>query len=119
MKNLEKNKIIIQQIKQSGIRLAIDDVCTGYSSLAYLKQLQMDTLKIDRSFISDVPNDEDDTSIVLAILAMAKTLGLHIVAEGVETQVQLDFLKKEHCHCVQGYLFAKPLPIAGIEAMLF
>ncbi len=119
MKNLEKNKIILQQIKQSGIRLAMDDFGTGYSSLAYLKQLQMDTLKIDRSFISDVPNDEDDTSIVLAILAMAKTLGLHIVAEGVETQVQLDFLKKEHCHCVQGYFFAKPLPIVDIEKMLF
>ncbi len=119
MKNLEKNKIILQQIKHSGIRLAMDDFGTGYSSLAYLKQLQMDTLKIDRSFISDVPNDEEDTSIVLAILAMAKTLGLHIVAEGVETQVQLDFLKKEHCHCVQGYFFAKPLPIVDIEKMLF
>ncbi len=118
MQNIEKNMLTLQKLKELGIRLAMDDFGTGYSSLAYLKQLQMDTLKIDRSFIADVPTEEDDTSIVLAILAMAKSLGLQVVAEGVETKTQLNFLKKEHCQYVQGYLFSKPLNTDDLEALL-
>lgn len=115
MTNLAENRSRLQALEQAGIRLAIDDFGTGYSSLAYLKQLRFGTLKIDRSFISDVPTLEEDTSIVLAILAMARTLGLKVVAEGVETRVQLEFLRKQHCECAQGYYFSKPLCAADLE----
>jgi len=115
MTNLAENRSRLQAIEKAGIRLAIDDFGTGYSSLAYLKQLRFGTLKIDRSFISDVPTREEDTSIVLAILAMARTLGLNVVAEGVETKIQLEFLRKEHCDCAQGYYFSKPLCAADLE----
>ncbi len=117
MKNLEANKLILKQLEKFGLRLAMDDFGTGYSSLAYLKQLKMDTLKIDRSFIADVPENEEDTSIVLAILAMAKSLGLQVVAEGVETQEQVDFLLQKGCHCVQGYFYSKPLSLDDIEQL--
>lgn len=118
MQNMQSIKGVLKQIEELGIRLAIDDFGTGYSSLAYLKQLKLDTLKIDRSFIDDLPSDEDDTTIVRAILAMAKGLKLHVVAEGVETREQLDFLKQEGCLSAQGYLLARPLSACDMEQLL-
>ncbi|MCE1227410.1 MAG: EAL domain-containing protein [Geobacteraceae bacterium] len=88
-----------------------------YSSLSYLKRLTADTLKIDRSFIKDLPNDKEDSVIAEAILALAKNLGMQVVAEGVETEEQLEFLKARTCQYVQGYYFAKPMP--ADEFLLF
>ena len=93
-----------------GIRFSIDDFGTGYSSLSYLKRLPLFELKIDKSFIQDTPADPDDTAIVQAILSMAKHLQLHVVAEGIETRQQADFLTAAGCDSMQGYLFARPMP---------
>ena len=118
MYNIPDINYILLKISEFGIRIAIDDFGTGYSSLAYLKRLKIDTLKIDRSFISDVPAVKKDSTIVHFILEMARSLGLYVVAEGVETQEQLDFLNKENCQCAQGYLFSKPLAVTEIELIL-
>jgi EAL domain-containing protein (putative c-di-GMP-specific phosphodiesterase class I) len=96
-------------LKEFGIRFAIDDFGTGYSSLAYLKQLPLDQLKINDKFVRDVISDASDAIIVETIILMAKHLGLNVVAEGVETAEQLDFLVEQDCHMFQGYLFSYPL----------
>nr|WP_090204581.1 EAL domain-containing protein [Ectothiorhodospira magna] len=101
---------IFEQLHQLGFRLAVDDFGTGYSSLNNLKHFPIHSLKIDRSFVSDTPHDRDDTAIVTAIVAMAKSLGLEVVAEGVENEDQLNFLKKLDCELIQGYYYSKPLP---------
>lgn len=98
-------------LKRMGIKLSIDDFGTGYSSLSYLKSFPLDSLKIDRSFIKDLPNNENDAAIVNAILALAHTLNLSTVAEGVENQQQRKFLELSTCNSIQGYLFSKPMPI--------
>jgi len=100
----------MNKFRDIGLHLAIDDFGTGYSSLSYLKRFPINTLKIDQSFIRDLTIDSDDSSIVKAIISMAKSLQLNVVAEGVETQEQLAFLKANNCENVQGYLFSKPLP---------
>jgi EAL domain-containing protein (putative c-di-GMP-specific phosphodiesterase class I) len=96
-------------IKAMGLRLNIDDFGTGYSSLSYLKRLPLDRLKIDYSFIHDIPGDANDVAIASTIIAMAHTLGLQALAEGVETEAQLDFLRQEGCDAYQGYLYSEPL----------
>jgi diguanylate cyclase (GGDEF)-like protein/PAS domain S-box-containing protein len=101
-------------LKALGLTLAMDDFGTGYSSLSYLKKYPIDVLKIDRSFIRDIPHDQDDMEITSAVIAMAHKLKLKVVAEGVETPAQLAFLRRQHCDTGQGYLFDRPLPVAEL-----
>jgi len=101
----------LRDLKARGISLAIDDFGTGYSSLNYLKHFPIDRLKIDQSFVRDIVTEKDDAAIVEAIIAMARTLGIAVIAEGVETREQLEFLRGRHCHEMQGYYFARPMPI--------
>ncbi|MDD4312099.1 MAG: EAL domain-containing protein, partial [Eubacteriales bacterium] len=109
MNNPKKMIEILQRIKDMGICLAIDDFGTGYSSLAQLKQFPVDTLKIDRSFIRNLPEDKDDKAIAHAIICMGETLGLTVVAEGVETVEQMNYLKDQSCDEMQGFYFSKPV----------
>ncbi len=97
---------------------AIDDFGTGFSSLAYLRELPIDTLKIDRAFIRDIPSSSKDIAIVRAILALGRSMGFNVVAEGIENQGQADFLQAEGCGEGQGYYFARPMPKAGFMRYL-
>ena len=103
----------MNELAEMGIRFSIDDFGTGYSSLSYLKRLPLYELKIDRSFIKDTPVDPSDTAIVTSIVGVAKHLHLHVVAEGVETQAQVDFLETIGCEAMQGYLFSRPMPLSS------
>lgn len=105
---------IMERLKSIGCRLSIDDFGTGYSSLSYLKKFPIDAVKIDQSFISDIPGDQNDVEISAAIIAMGHNLGLEVVAEGVETQEQMDFLLREKCDFAQGYMIAKPMPFEAL-----
>ncbi|NMG65677.1 EAL domain-containing protein [Azoarcus indigens] len=108
----------LRALKVLGVGLAIDDFGTGYSSLAYLKRFQLDRLKIDRSFINDLPADKDDANITRTIVGIARNLGLSVLAEGVETPAQHQFLLEHGCDEGQGYLFSRPLPAGSMEALL-
>ena len=115
MHDADRGRALLKTLKAKGLRIAIDDFGTGYSSLATLKQFPIDTLKIDRSFIRDLATDAEDRGLTEAIIAMAKTLKLHLVAEGVETVDQSDFLRLRGCDELQGFLFSKPVPAAEFE----
>ena len=110
MENMEAGAHTLHRLSQLGIHLAIDDFGTGYSSLAYLRQLPMQRLKIDRSFVKDLPQQENSRTIVTAIVALAHGLGLQVTAEGVETREQADHLIGQGCDILQGYVFARPMP---------
>jgi diguanylate cyclase (GGDEF)-like protein/PAS domain S-box-containing protein len=109
MQNAEGTIHTLRELKALGVRISIDDFGIGYSSLNYLKRLPIDTLKIDQSFVRDITTDPDDAAIATAVIALAHTLKLRVVAEGVETQEQLAFLAARHCDRMQGYLFSRPL----------
>jgi len=109
MHNPARMMAVLARLKHMGVRLAIDDFGTGYSSLAQIKQFPIDTLKVDRSFIRNIPKDSEDKAITEAIIAMGRVLSLTVVAEGVETQEQMDFLRKHACDEMQGFYFSKPI----------
>lgn len=110
MSDAEESIIKLKQLKQMGMKVSVDDFGTGYSSLAYLKKLPLDVLKIDRQFVMDLPDDENDAAIVSAIISLAQSLNLTTIAEGVETREQLAFLSRQGCTLIQGYFISKPLP---------
>ncbi len=118
MGNISSTLALLRQIRALGVSLAIDDFGTGYSSLAYLKRLPLNTLKIDRSFIQDIPKSTADIEIVQAILGMAHTLHLQVVTEGVETQAQFDLLLKHGCDFIQGYLLSPAAPLGDIIGVM-
>jgi diguanylate cyclase (GGDEF)-like protein len=118
MRDVDKAINILEKIKEMNIRIAIDDFGTGYSSLSYLRRFPLDALKIDQSFVDELVVDADDTAITLAIISMAKSLRLEVIAEGVETQQQMDFLKQNNCDDIQGYHFSRPVPEAEFKAFL-
>ncbi len=114
----EKMIKTLSRLKNLGFKISIDDFGTGYSSMTYLTRLPLDQLKIDREFIKSIPNEIDKCAITNAILTLGQTLGLNVIAEGVETPEQFKFLKNENCNEIQGYLFCKPLPAKEISSML-
>ena len=109
---------ILEQLNSLGIMIAVDDFGTGYSSLSYLKHLPISELKIDKSFIMDIPGNEDDMAIVDSIIAISKSLKLDLIAEGVETEEQKEFLFSKGCNKVQGYLYARPMPAKEVTELL-
>lgn len=118
MKNQENAVDILNKLHEKGVKIAIDDFGTGYSSLAYLKRFPLDVLKIDKSFIDDIPHGKDDMEIAATIVAMAHNLGFKVIAEGVETKEQLEFLKLKGCDSYQGYFKSRPVPIDEFTKLL-
>jgi sensor c-di-GMP phosphodiesterase-like protein len=118
MQDIEICRPLLGRLRERGIRIAIDDFGTGYSSLSYLKQLPIDNLKIDRSFVSDIPADANDSAITQVIIGMARTLGLRAIAEGIETEAQETFLREVGCQLGQGFRYAKALPDAEFQAFV-
>jgi EAL domain-containing protein (putative c-di-GMP-specific phosphodiesterase class I) len=108
----------MSKLQSLGIKIAIDDFGTGYSSLIYLKNLPINTLKIDRYFIHNVANDPQKSAITKALIQMAHNLNLDVIAEGVETEAELAFLRQHNCNSMQGFLFSRPLPAAKFEEFL-
>ena len=109
---------VVQALKSLGVRLSIDDFGTGYSSLGYLKRFPVDTVKVDRSFVDGLGTDPEDSAIVAAVVSLGRALGLSVVAEGVETECQLDELVALRCDQAQGFLFARPCPAADFAEFL-
>lgn len=118
MINPEESIEILREISAIGVKIAVDDFGTGYSSLSYLKKLPISKLKIDQSFVSDLPTDDEDTAIVKAIIAMSRSLKLEIIAEGVETMEQKEFLVQNGCENIQGYFYSKPRPADEVKGIL-
>ena len=118
MRDVEYSVRTLRSLKELGVRSSIDDFGTGYSSLSYLKQLPVDSVKIDCSFVQDIAANPNDAAIVSAIISLADILGMTTVAEGVETNAQLEFLRERECRSYQGFLFSKPLPASEIEDLL-
>ncbi len=119
MADVEKTVIILNELKKLGINLSIDNFGTGYSSLSYLKKLPIDVIKIDRSFIQEVETSEDNAAIVRAVVGLAKTMGMAVVAEGVEHEDQLDFIRSSGCDDVQGFLLGRPMPSDEVVPFLW
>ena len=118
MENMQENIATLQALRQMGVAISIDDFGTGYSSLAYLQRLPIETLKIDRSFVRDIVARDSDAPIALAVIALAHSLGHNVIAEGVETEAQLDFMRDHGCEAMQGYYFSKPLSAESFTELL-
>ncbi len=118
MRDTEESVEWLSRFKALGVKLSVDDFGTGYSSLSYLKRFPVDALKIDRSFVSDLPDDKESVSLVRTIIAMAQSLNLGLVAEGVENQAQMAFMTAEGCNLLQGYYYAKPMSVKALENWL-
>jgi EAL domain-containing protein (putative c-di-GMP-specific phosphodiesterase class I) len=118
MEDVESTITILQALGELGVQISIDDFGTGYSSLSYLKQLPINALKIDQSFVSGIGTNANDTAIVTALITMAHSLELKVIAEGVETEQQLAFLRAHRCEGMQGYLFSPPVPAERFEELL-
>src|SRR3990167_2504535 len=116
--NINDTIVKMHELKQIGVRFSMDDFGTGYSSLSYLTQLTLDQLKIDLSFVHNIGIKPTDAVIVQTIIGMGNSLGMEVVAEGVENEEQRDFLERNGCHAYQGYLFSKPVPIEEFEALI-
>jgi len=108
---------LLREFKTMGIRLTVDDFGTGYSSLSYLTKLPIDTLKVDRSFVRNVPDNENDAEVTQAVVALSHALRLMVVAEGIETETQLHFLRSLGCHRAQGFYFSRPVVAKEISAL--
>jgi EAL domain-containing protein (putative c-di-GMP-specific phosphodiesterase class I) len=117
MTDTDTTRLIVERLHALGLPLAVDDFGTGYSSLAYLKHLRPSKIKIDRSFVHDLPGVEDDRVLVQAIVQLATALGIRVVAEGVETAAQREFLQRIGCGMLQGYLIGRPMPAEAFERM--
>ena len=110
MRDIERTIDTLSRLRKMGVALSIDDFGSGYSSLTYLRQFDVNVLKIDRSFVADIGDDATDGKIATAVIALGHSLGLQVIAEGVETEAQRDFLAARGCNHLQGYLFDRPLP---------
>jgi EAL domain-containing protein (putative c-di-GMP-specific phosphodiesterase class I) len=118
LNNVDDSIRKMEELKKLGVKFSLDDFGTGYSSLSYLSRLPVDQIKIDQSFVRDITTDPHDAAIVQTIIAMAENLGMEVIAEGVETEAQREFLELRGCRAYQGYLYAKPLPVAELEQKL-
>jgi EAL domain-containing protein (putative c-di-GMP-specific phosphodiesterase class I) len=118
MQNVELTRAVLRQLRELGVGVVLDDFGTGHSSLSYLKVLPVTKVKIDRSFVQDVTRDAGDAAIVSAVIAMAQTLKLRVIAEGVETSEQLAYLKERGCHEIQGFLYSRPMPAWAVRGFL-
>lgn len=118
MQNADVSLAVMNRLRSMGVRISIDDFGTGYSSLSYLKRFPIDTVKIDQNFVRDLSEGTNDGAIITAVISMARALNLRVVAEGVETEAQLAFLRRENCEVVQGFLHSRPVPAAEFESSL-
>ena len=118
MHNAEQSVETLTRLRKMGVKLSIDDFGTGYSSLSYLKRFPINIVKIDQSFVRDITTDPDDAAIACSIIALAHSLKLSVIAEGVETEGQLEFLTTNKCDQMQGYYFSRPLPVTELDALL-
>ena len=118
LENVEDVITRMHAVKLLGVSFSMDDFGTGYSSLQYLKRLPLDQVKIDQSFVRDIASDPNDAAMVHAVIAMTDALGLNVIAEGVETEAQREFLERHNCHAFQGYLFSKPITVKEFEKLI-
>jgi diguanylate cyclase (GGDEF)-like protein len=118
MEDVAQTQATLALLKEIGVQLAVDDFGTGYSSLGYLRSFPLDTLKVDRTFVSELPGNSSDRSLTSAIIAMARSLSLHVVAEGIETQAQAEFLLEKQCDEFQGFLYSKPIDSKAFDLLL-
>ena len=119
LEDMERTKTVFNELRERGITIAIDDFGTGYASMTYLRELPIDSIKIDRSFVALATEHGYDSTVIEALLTIGRTLDLAVVAEGVETEEQLEYVRARGCDLAQGFLLARPMPIEDAEAYIF